>query len=39
MLAASFFTGAILTWGIPLAVLVIVGIYWMVVIHRHSDEF
>jgi len=35
---ASFLTGAILTWAIPLAAVVVVGIYWAVVIRRHPDE-
>ena len=37
MLADSFLTGAILTWAIPLAVLLLVGIYWALYARR-SDE-
>jgi cytochrome c-type biogenesis protein CcmH/NrfF len=35
---ASFLTGAILTWAIPLGVLLVVGVYWWVVIRRHPEE-
>jgi cytochrome c-type biogenesis protein CcmH/NrfF len=38
VLADSFLTGAILTWAIPLAVLLIVGIYWGLYMHKRSDE-
>jgi cytochrome c-type biogenesis protein CcmH/NrfF len=35
---ASFLAGSILTWAIPLAVVLVVGLYWGLVIRRHSDE-
>ena len=38
MFLASFLTGAILTWAIPLGVLLVVGVYWGVVLHRNADE-
>ena len=36
--ATSFLSAQILTWAIPLAVLLVVGIYWAVVIRRNPDE-
>ena len=38
MLAAGFLTGEILTWAIPLAVLLVVGIYWGLYMRRGSDD-
>lgn len=38
MFLASFVASGILTWAIPLAVLLVVGVYWALVIHRHPDE-
>jgi hypothetical protein len=34
---ASSLTGAILTWAIPLAVLLAVGIFWAILIRRDPD--
>lgn len=38
MFLASFLASGILTWAIPLAVLLVVGVYWGLVIRRHPDE-
>lgn len=38
MLLASFQAGAILTWAIPLAVVLLVGAIWAVVIHRNPKD-
>jgi cytochrome c-type biogenesis protein CcmH/NrfF len=39
-LAAHFQAGAILTWALPVAVVVGIGIYWALVLRRRrfSDE-
>ena len=37
-LTASFLTGAILSWALPLALLVAVTIWWVVVLRRRSGE-
>jgi cytochrome c-type biogenesis protein CcmH/NrfF len=34
----SFLTAEILTWAIPLGILLVVGLYWMFFIRRHPDE-
>lgn len=39
MLVASYLDSSILTWCIPLGLLVVVGIYWAVVVRRHPEEF
>jgi cytochrome c-type biogenesis protein CcmH/NrfF len=39
VLDASYVESGILTWGIPLGVLLIVGIYWALVVRRHPKEF
>jgi cytochrome c-type biogenesis protein CcmH/NrfF len=36
---ASYLESGVLTWGIPLAVLVAVGIYWAVIVRRNPKEF
>ncbi|HSB37594.1 MAG TPA: hypothetical protein VLD13_00795 [Gaiellaceae bacterium] len=38
MFLASFVASGILTWAIPLAVLLLVCIYWALAIRRHPDE-
>ena len=38
VLLASFLTSGILTWAIPLAVLLLVGGYWWFALRRHPDE-
>ena len=35
---ASFLDGAILSWALPLALLIAVLIWWLVVLRRRSDE-
>lgn len=35
---ADFLTGAILSWALPLFVLVVVLVYWAVVVRRHPDQ-
>lgn len=39
MLVASYLESGILTWGIPLALLVLIGIYWMLFTRRHPEDF
>lgn len=39
MVVASYLESGILTWGIPLALLVVVGFYWAVYAKRHPDDF
>ena len=36
---ASFLEGSILTWAIPLGLLVVIGIYWAVVVRKHPEEY
>jgi cytochrome c-type biogenesis protein CcmH/NrfF len=35
---ASYVTSGVLTWAIPLGVVLLVGLYWWFVIHRNRDE-
>jgi cytochrome c-type biogenesis protein CcmH/NrfF len=35
---ASFLSGAILSWALPLALLVAVTIWWVVVLRRGSSD-
>ena len=35
---ASFLEGAILSWALPLALLVAITIWWLVVLRRRSGE-
>jgi hypothetical protein len=39
LLVAGYLESGILTWGIPLLVLVLVVLYWAVVIRRHPGEY
>lgn len=39
MLVASYLESGILTWGIPLALLVLIGVYWAIYTKRHPDDF
>lgn len=39
MLVAGSLESGILSWGIPLLVLTVVGIYWAVVVLRHPEEY
>jgi hypothetical protein len=36
---ASYLVSGILSWGVPLAVLVVIGVYWAIYHHRHPDDF
>lgn len=36
---ASYLGSGILTWGVPLALLVVIGIYWAVFVRRHPEDF
>ena len=35
---ASFLAGSILGWALPLALLIAILIWWMVVLRRSTDE-
>ena len=35
---ASYLTGSLLTWALPLALLIAILIWWMIVLRRRSDE-
>ena len=35
---ASFLAGAILGWALPLALLIAIGIWWMMVLRRRSSD-
>jgi cytochrome c-type biogenesis protein CcmH/NrfF len=35
---ASFLQGAILTWALPLALLIAILIWWIVVLRRRSSD-
>ena len=35
---ASYLAGSLLTWAVPLALLIAILIWWMIVLHRRSDE-
>jgi cytochrome c-type biogenesis protein CcmH/NrfF len=37
-LIASFLAGAILSWALPLALLVAILIWWVAVLRRRSDD-
>ena len=39
MPVAGYLASGILTWGVPLALLVLVGLWWAIFIKRHPDEF
>ena len=38
LIASHFLAGAILTWAMPLALLIAVGIYWTVILRRRSSS-
>jgi hypothetical protein len=38
IIASDFLTGAILTWALPIGVLVLVGIYWLIVVWRRGFD-
>jgi cytochrome c-type biogenesis protein CcmH/NrfF len=35
---ASFLSGAILSWALPLALLIAITIWWLVVLRRRSSD-
>jgi cytochrome c-type biogenesis protein CcmH/NrfF len=35
---ASYLAGSLLTWAVPLALLIAILIWWMIVLRRRSDE-
>jgi cytochrome c-type biogenesis protein CcmH/NrfF len=35
---ASFLEGAILSWALPLALLIGITIWWLMVVRRRSDD-
>lgn len=37
-LTADFLTGAILSWAMPVALLVAITIWWLVVLRRRSSD-
>ncbi len=34
--AAHFLTGSLLTWALPIGLLIAVGVYWAVLVRRRS---
>jgi hypothetical protein len=38
-LLASYLESGILTLAIPLALLVVIGVYWVVFIRKHPEDF
>jgi hypothetical protein len=38
LVVATFLTAAILTWALPIALLALVGIYWLVVFRRRGFD-
>ncbi len=39
MVVAGYLESGILSWGVPLALLVVIGIYWAFYASRHPDDF
>jgi len=39
MPVAGYLASGILTWGIPLALLVLIGIYWVLFVRKHPEDF
>jgi cytochrome c-type biogenesis protein CcmH/NrfF len=35
---ASFLEGAILTWALPLALLIAIMVWWLIVLRRRSSD-
>ena len=35
---ASFLAGSILGWALPLALLIAILVWWMIILRRRSDE-
>jgi cytochrome c-type biogenesis protein CcmH/NrfF len=38
VIASHFLAGAILTWAIPIGLLVVIGIYWAIVFRRQGFD-
>ena len=38
LVVASFLTAAILTWALPIALLALVGVYWLIVFRRRRYD-
>lgn len=36
ILASHFLAGAVLSWALPVGLVVIVGVYWMLLLRRRS---
>jgi cytochrome c-type biogenesis protein CcmH/NrfF len=36
---AGYLESGILSWGVPLALLVVIGIYWAIYARRHPGDF
>jgi hypothetical protein len=39
VIVAGYLESGILTWGVPLALLVAIGIYWALYVSKHPDDF
>lgn len=39
MPVAGYLASGIMTWGIPLALIVLVGIAWVVLVRRNPEDF
>lgn len=39
MLVAGYLESGILSWGVPLGLLVVIGIYWALYARRHPKDF
>jgi hypothetical protein len=39
MPVGDYLGSGVLSWGIPLALLVLIGIYWAVFVYRHPGDF
>jgi cytochrome c-type biogenesis protein CcmH/NrfF len=38
VMASHFLAGAVLSWALPIALLIAVGIYWSVILRRRSGR-
>ena len=36
---ASYLDSGIMTWGIPLALVLAIGIYWAIFVRKHPEDF
>lgn len=39
MVVAGYLESGILSWGVPLALILAIGIYWALYARRHPDDF